>query len=92
MFTCFFVSQKRLMTWYTYILICADNSLYTGITTDLAKRLKAHNNGTAAKYTRGRLPVRYGWHQAQTSESAARQLEAKIKRLPRHKKLPLISS
>ena len=44
-------------SWYLYILRCADGSLYTGITTDISRRLRQHNNGSAAKYTRCRRPV-----------------------------------
>jgi len=78
------------MIWFVYILKCADNSYYCGITNDLDKRLKAHNNGTASKYTRGRLPVKFVKIWAVTNKSAALKLEAKIKKLPKNKKLSFI--
>lgn len=82
---------KMIKTNYTYILRCADGSLYTGWTNDLEKRLKAHNAGTASKYTRSRRPVALVWHTASATKEQAMSLEARIKRLPRADKLKLIS-
>jgi len=76
--------------WTVYMLRCRDVSLYTGITTDLDRRLKAHAAGTASKYTRAHLPVRLIWSEPASSESAAKKQEVAIKRLPREKKLKLV--
>ena len=70
-----------------YVLSCADGSLYTGWTDDLAKRLRAHAAGRASKYTRSRLPVRLAAWVAAPDESAARSIEARFKRLTRDAKL-----
>lgn len=75
----------------TYILLCADNTLYTGWTNDLEKRLAAHNSGKGAKYTRSRLPVTPVYVEYLESKSAATKREAAIKKLSREKKLQLIS-
>lgn len=76
--------------WIVYILRCRDGSLYTGITTDLERRLRAHRAGTASKYTRAKLPVRLAWSESAASESAAKKREAAIKKLTRKEKLSLI--
>jgi putative endonuclease len=76
--------------WYCYVMQCADNSLYTGITNDLDKRLLAHNNGTASKYTRCRLPVQLVYYEPHINRSAASQREAQIKQLSRAQKLAFI--
>lgn len=82
------------MAWYTYILRCSDGSLYTGITTDLRRRFSQHCGGTAhcgAKYTASRHPVAYECAFMSENRSEASRLEARIKRLPRERKLALIS-
>lgn len=76
--------------WKVYMLRCSDGSLYTGITTNLEKRLKAHNTGTGSKYTRAHLPVTLAWSESATSESSAKKREAAIKKLSRQQKLSLI--
>ena len=73
-----------------YILQCADGTLYTGWTTDLERRLQAHNSGRGAKYTRGRRPVRLAYREEQSDRSAAQKREAAIRRLSRADKLRLI--
>ena len=73
-----------------YILQCADGTLYTGWTTDLERRLRAHNSGQGAKYTRGRRPVRLVYHKERPTRSAAQRREAAIRRLSRAEKLKLI--
>lgn len=75
---------------YTYLLLCADNSLYCGWTNDLEKRLKAHNDGTGAKYTRPRRPVRLVYAEAFETKQEAQRREVQIKRLSRREKLALI--
>lgn len=76
--------------YYTYILRCRDGSLYTGWTTDISKRLHAHNAGTGAKYTRSRRPVELVYLETLPSKEAALRREAAIKRLPRSGKLRLV--
>ncbi|MHB1236197.1 MAG: GIY-YIG nuclease family protein [Gallionella sp.] len=80
------------MTWSCYILRCADDTLYTGITNDLAKRLAAHNAGTAAKYTKTRIPVEVVFVENCADRSAALKRELQIKSLKRPDKLALIGS
>ncbi len=77
--------------WLVYVLRCSDGSLYTGITNDLPKRLKAHAAGKASKYTRSRLPVRLAYSELQRSKSAALKREAAIKRLRRAEKDRLLA-
>ena len=79
--------------WYVYIVECADGSLYTGITTDVRRRLLEHNYSfKAAKYTRSRRPVRMMWAKECENRSEASKEEYRIKRLSRKKKLELINS
>ena len=77
--------------WYVYILECSDNTLYTGITTDLDKRLKTHNNGKGAKYTKTRLPVVLKVSFEAENRSSASKEEYRIKQLSRKEKLELIN-
>ena len=76
----------------TYILKCNDNSLYTGWTNDLTHRLKMHNEGKGAKYTRGRGPVELVYLEEFETKQEAMSREAKIKRLTRKEKLLLIET
>ena len=76
--------------WLVYLLRCRDGSLYTGITNDLPKRLKAHAAGKASRYTRSRLPVTLAYTEPQPSRSAALRREAAIKKLTRPQKDRLI--
>jgi len=76
--------------YYVYILRCGDGSLYTGITTDVARRCAQHNSGHGAKYTRSRLPVEAVYREAQPDKSAALRRERAIKALTRAEKLRLI--
>lgn len=75
---------------YTYILKCADNSLYTGWTNDLQKRLKAHNEGKASKYTRARLPVVLVYYEEYEDRNMARKREAAIKAMTSARKRRLV--
>ncbi|MBT9566814.1 MAG: GIY-YIG nuclease family protein [Thiobacillus sp.] len=78
--------------WVVYILRCADGSLYTGITTDIDRRLAEHNGGAVApgaRYTRSRRPVALAYTEPADSRSAATRREAAIKRLDRSRKLAL---
>ena len=77
-------------TWKLYILRCKDGSLYTGITTDVEKRLEAHRAGKGVKYTRGRGPLELVYREDCGTHSDALKRELEIKALPREKKLRLI--
>jgi len=76
--------------WILYIIECRDETLYTGITTDLKKRLRLHNDGKAAKYTRNRRPVKLKHTEIFKNESLSRKREAVIKSLPRARKVEMI--
>ena len=77
--------------YYLYILECSDKSLYTGIATDLVRRLEEHNNSPlGAKYTRGRRPVKLVYSKKFRNRSLASKAEAKMKMLNREEKLKLI--
>ena len=78
--------------WTVYILECGDGTLYTGITDDLPRRLKAHREGRGAKYTRGRAPLMLRYRETAADKSAALRRECAIKRMPRCEKLALICS
>lgn len=76
---------------YMYVVECADGSLYTGYTTNVAKRIQTHNAGKGAKYTRNRLPVKLIYQEAFDSKQAAMSAEALFKkRLSRQEKLDYI--
>ena len=81
------MSQKQ-NDWWVYMLHCADGSLYTGITTDLSRRLAEHNGERAggARYTRCRRPVTLVWQESARDRSSALRREAELKRLPRRRK------
>ena len=79
-------------TWYLYILRCRDNTLYTGITTDVQRRLEAHRSGKGAKYTRGRAPLELVYQQTCGTHSQALKREMEIKALKREEKEQLIRS
>ena len=78
--------------WYVYIVRCADDTLYTGMTNHPEQRLKMHNDGRGAKYTRGRGPVSLVYCEQCESRSAALRREACIKGMSRREKLLLIHS
>jgi putative endonuclease len=80
------------MAAYTYIVECADGTLYTGWTTDLQNRVAAHNLGTGAKYTSGRAPVKLVYFEEYADKKTAQQREHSIKRLPREKKKALLAA
>lgn len=80
------------MLWTVYMLECADRTLYTGITNNIERRMKMHENGTGAKYTRGRTPLKLSYTESHESKSAALKRERTIKSLSRQQKLMLIST
>lgn len=77
------------MAWYVYMLRCGDDTLYTGVTDDVERRLAAHRAGKGAKYTRGRGPLELVYREEQPDKSAALRREIQIKRLSRRDKLAL---
>ncbi len=77
---------------YVYMVRCVDGSLYTGWTTDVQKRIKAHNDGTGAKYTRGKRPVKLVYTQKLDDKKAAMCREAAIKKLPKTEKESLVNT
>ncbi|KAF5042169.1 GIY-YIG nuclease family protein [Acetobacterium wieringae] len=77
---------------HVYIVKCNDDTLYTGWTTHIEARIKAHNAGTGAKYTRGRLPVTLVYWETLTTRSEALSREAAIKKMSKAKKLELIKN
>ena len=86
------MSEKTLSTWHVYILQCNDNSYYTGITTDLVRRLDEHNSSKkGARYTRARRPVTLVYTEITKDRSTASQREYAIKKLSRYDKIALIS-
>jgi putative endonuclease len=78
--------------WYIYILRCADGTLYTGVTTDIERRLVEHNHEkTGAKYTRTRRPVFLVYREVYSTRSEATKREAELKKFSRVKKQNLVS-
>ena len=82
------ISEEKI--FYTYMLRCSDGSLYTGYTTDIESRLRAHNSGKGAKYTRSRLPVSLAYCETYTTKNEAMSREAVIKQLTKVQKEALI--
>jgi putative endonuclease len=80
------------MNWQVYIILCSDNTLYTGITTDLQRRFDQHASGRGAKYFRGRRPVEVVFREGGHTRSSASRREREIKGLDRTEKMALISS
>lgn len=76
--------------WFFYALRCADDTLYAGVTTDLARRMAEHNAGRGARYTAGRRPVRLVAAWRFPDRGAAQRAEARFRRLTRKRKLALI--
>lgn len=76
---------------YTYIVKCRDNTYYTGWTKDLDRRMKAHNRGNGAKYTRSRRPVCLVYYEAYGTKEEAMRREREIKRMSRKEKEKLIA-
>ncbi|TRX53962.1 GIY-YIG nuclease family protein [Thalassomonas sp. M1454] len=81
-------------SWFVYILRCADDTLYTGVTVDVTRRMKEHNEGgvKSAKYTRHRRPITLMYQESCQDRSTACKREAAIKKLSRAAKLKLIAT
>lgn len=77
--------------WFVYILKCSDGTLYTGITTDVNRRLNEHNSGKGAKYTKTRLPVMLLLVSEASTRSEASKEEYRIKQLTREQKLRMVN-
>lgn len=84
------VTNRQSPRWWVYVVRCADGTLYTGVTTDVARRVGQHNAGTASKYTRSRRPVELAYRQRAKDRGAALRRELAIKKLSRPAKLKLI--
>lgn len=80
------------MPWRVYILRCKDNKLYTGITSDLRRRVKEHKKGRGCRFTRCRIPVKLVYSEKSSSRKEALKREAQVKDFTRRKKLQLIRS
>ena len=86
------MTEKKEENHYVYMVECADGSYYTGYTNNLEKRIKVHNSGKGAKYTKARLPVRLIYWECFESKQEAMRREWKIKQMPRRKKEELKKS
>lgn len=84
--------MKEATRNYTYMLKCGDGSLYTGWTNDIAVRLRQHQSGKGAKYTRGRGPLELVYLEVYDTKSEAMSREARIKHFSRNEKLKLLES
>ncbi|TRZ93759.1 GIY-YIG nuclease family protein [bacterium] len=78
------------MSWYVYIIECKDLKLYTGITNNLKRRIKAHNSGNGCRFTKYRAPVKLVYSEEAANRPQALKREAKIKQLTRNEKLRII--
>lgn len=82
--------KKKASAWSLYILKCRDGTLYTGITTDLSRRVRQHNCGTASRYTRSRLPVKLIFSEPCRGRSQVLKREYAMKQLSRKEKIAYI--
>jgi putative endonuclease len=85
------MAEQAGTLWIVYILQCADDTLYTGVTNDLELRVRKHEDGKGAKYTRGRGPYRILFSEQHPTKSAALKREAEIKSFSKSEKLKLFS-
>ena len=82
---------RTMMNWYVYILKCSDGSLYTGVTTDVERRISEHNAKKGSKILKGKLPVTLFYQEDQISRSNALKREYEIKQFSRQEKLDLLN-
>jgi len=80
------------MAWFLYIIKCRDKSLYTGITTDISRRLKEHNAKKGGFYTRNKLPVKLAYQEPMRNRPEALKREAAIKKLTRKQKIQFVKA
>lgn len=78
--------------WYLYILECSDETYYTGITTDIPRRIQAHEDGKGAKYTKGRAPLKLIYSEKLADRSSASKRELQVKALSKERKVTLIKA
>ena len=83
-------TEEKTKKAYMYVVECADGTLYTGYTTNVEKRIKTHNSGKGAKYTRSRLPVKLIYQESFVSKEAAMSAESYFKQKTRQQKLEYI--
>lgn len=81
--------EKQKSAWVVYILECGDGTLYTGITNNLSGRIKSHENGTGAKYTKGRGPFKLFYSETKPNRSEASKRERQIKLMDKSAKMLL---
>ena len=86
------VLPQTSASWSLYIVQCADTSLYTGITTDISRRIKEHNTKKGAFYTKNKTPVTLVYQEPMANQSEARKREAAIKRLTRAEKIEFLNA
>ena len=86
------MTSRQSDAWIVYILECRDGTFYTGVTNDIARRVRQHNDGQAARYTRGRGPVILRYQEVCEDRSLAQMREAVVKRLSRDAKEDLIAT
>ena len=82
--------MSNISHWYLYILECSDGTYYTGITTDIPRRIQAHEDGKGAKYTKGRAPLKLIYSEECTDRSSASKRELQVKALAKEEKIALI--
>lgn len=85
------MNSNSQQTWLVYLLLCSDGTFYTGVTTDLARRIRQHNGEIVggAQYTRARRPVELAWYEVSDNRSLAQQREYVVRRESRSAKLQL---
>lgn len=84
------MKEMDIEPYFVYVLECADGTLYTGVTNDVAQRIKTHNSASGASYTRSRRPVTLRYQEEHADKSAALKREYAVKQLTRAQKLELI--
>jgi len=84
------LKQLNTLSWFVYIVECADGTFYTGASVDVSRRVAQHNAGTGAKYTRARLPVKLVYLEKCGDRSTALQREGAIKKFSRKQKIILV--
>jgi|TARA_B110000027_G_C16090497_1_gene288173 putative endonuclease len=86
------LAKSKQQSWFVYILLCSDNTLYTGITNNIDKRLEDHQRGVGAKYTKGRSPISLLFKERHPNRSSASKRESEIKSLTKKQKLTLLQN